>query len=447
MTTTNTVPPSPASQPSTETTSDGGGEPRRSKGSWFAGLDGLRAVAALGVLLTHVGIMSGYVPMSELNSRGPAADYIARAEVGVALFFVLSGFLLYRPFVSARLDGRPGMGTVRYFRHRFLRIFPAYWAALTVLGVVLDTRDRSDFDSVWEYLMYYPLLQSWSTETALGGLQQAWTLHNEVMFYLFLPLWAAAVAWLASRVAPRRALGAELGVLAVLALATLGWRQWLHSVATSYDVADFDPRFHWLLGQFHLFVPGMALALGFEWSRRRDQPLRVLELLHRHPLACWAAAAFSFWVVSVGRFAGFDIGIGAQLGAESGADDIVQQLSYAAVGFFLLAPVALATSSLPRSLRWLAHPVPATLGVLSYGIYLWHIGVIDIYLDVLNIEETGFGFADTPFWPMLAAVVAGSVAVAAGSYVLVERPALRRKDPKAARPATPATQPTRTATS
>jgi peptidoglycan/LPS O-acetylase OafA/YrhL len=427
MTTTDAVPPSPTP---TEPASAGVEGSPRPAGVRFAGLDGLRAIAALGVLVTHVGIMSGYVPMSTFASRGPGAEYIARAEVGVALFFALSGFLLYRPFVSARLDGRPTRSTLRYFRHRFLRIFPAYWAALTVLGVVLDTRDRADFDSVGDTILYYSLLQSWSEKTALGGLQQAWTLHNEIMFYVLLPLWAAAAAWLASRLAPRRALALELGVLAALAVGALAWRQWLHSVQGSYSVEDFDPRFHWLLGQFHLFVPGMALAVGFEWARRRDQPVALLEFLRRHPLASWGVAAAAFWMVSVGRLAGFDVGIGTQLGSESGADDLVQQLTYAAVGFFLLAPVALATSSLPRSLRWLANPVPATLGLLSYGIYLWHIGVIDLYFKAFDIEK-GFGFADTPFFPMLGAVLVGSVTIAAVSYVVVEKPALSRKDPKA----------------
>ena len=155
----------------------------------FAGFDGLRAIAALGVLVCHVGLQSGLG-----RPQHGAGPWLSRADVGVALFFVLSGFLLYRPFVAARIDGGPARGNRRYLRNRFLRIFPAYWLALTVLAVVVDTRARQDISGWWDIVVYYGLLQSYSKPHALGGLQQAWTLVNEMAFYLLLPLWAAVFA-------------------------------------------------------------------------------------------------------------------------------------------------------------------------------------------------------------------------------------------------------------
>ena len=165
----------------------------------FSGFDGLRAIAALGVLVCHVGLQSGFVGRNK--ALGP---WISRADVGVALFFVLSGFLLYRPFIAARLDRRPGPRTRSYLRKRLLRILPAYWLALTVLVVVIDTRDRQDITGWWDAFIYYGLLQSYSKSHALGGLQQAWTLVNEMAFYFLLPLWAAVFAWVASRAGPAR---------------------------------------------------------------------------------------------------------------------------------------------------------------------------------------------------------------------------------------------------
>src|SRR4051794_6890563 len=92
----------------------------------IASLDGVRGLAALAVLTFHVQQFGGgHIPgisaiLGSLNS-------------GVVIFFVLSGFLLYRPFVRARRDGtRPAVG--RYFRHRAIRIVPAYWLALVVLS-------------------------------------------------------------------------------------------------------------------------------------------------------------------------------------------------------------------------------------------------------------------------------------------------------------------------
>ena len=98
----------------------------------FPALDGFRALAAIGVLLAHVALLSG------LNVRKPGlGHYLARADVGVSIFFLLSGFLLYRPFVAARLAGRPSMGLGAYARRRALRILPAYWVALTIVAFVM----------------------------------------------------------------------------------------------------------------------------------------------------------------------------------------------------------------------------------------------------------------------------------------------------------------------
>jgi peptidoglycan/LPS O-acetylase OafA/YrhL len=388
----------------------------------FAGLDGMRAIAALGVLVCHVGLASGQV------ARG-GGQYLARADVGVALFFILSGFLLYRPFVSARLDDGPGPGLRKYLRHRFLRIFPAYWLALTVLTTIRDVRMRDDIRTPWDFGMYYGLLQSYSRATAVGGLQQAWTLTNELAFYLLLPLWALAAAWVARRLGRGRgALAVEGMVLATAAAGTLGFRAWLdaigaNSIAGHTFAQKFvaDPRVHWIVSNFHMFVPGMALALAFEWSRRRDRPLALLELIRKHPLVCWALAAVCFWAVST------QVGLGV-LGSESAGESLAHELLYAAIGFLLLAPVALAGETLPRSLRWLGTRAMVTLGVLSYGIYLWHEGVTDIYRDTRDIQNGNFYLLQGWFPAMLAFVLVGSVLLAAVSYYVVERPALLLKD-------------------
>jgi peptidoglycan/LPS O-acetylase OafA/YrhL/4-amino-4-deoxy-L-arabinose transferase-like glycosyltransferase len=378
----------------------------------FAGFDGLRALAALGVLVTHVGLKVGF------TTRDVTGNYLARLDVGVAVFFVLSGFLLYRPFVARRLAGKPRLDTRTYLRNRALRIYPAYWLALTVLVVVLDVRGRDEIQGLWDYVMFYGLLQSYSADTALGGLQQAWTLTNEVAFYLLLPVWAFVAAWAGRRLAPRRALVGELAVLGLAAAGALAFRYWVHTVDTSdVTLGTIDPRIHWLPANFHMFVPGMALALGLEWSRRRARPLRLLEWPRRHPLACWAAAAACFWAVSE------PLGLGFEVGTSDPGTSMVKEGLYAAIGFLVVLPVALAGATLPRSLRWLGSRPMVVLGVLSYGIYLWHEGVLDIYRDTRDLPV----FTGSLPAALLATIV-GSVAVAAVSYVLVERPALTLKD-------------------
>jgi peptidoglycan/LPS O-acetylase OafA/YrhL len=151
----------------------------------FPLLDGLRAIAALSVVVTHTAGLTTFNGENDL--LGP---FTARLNAGVAIFFVLSGFLLYRPWVAARIEGTRPPRLARYARARLLRILPAYWLALTVLslwpGLV------GPFTADW--WVYYGLLQNLSTSTLIGGLGPAWTLSVELSFYAVLPLYALACA-------------------------------------------------------------------------------------------------------------------------------------------------------------------------------------------------------------------------------------------------------------
>ena len=128
-------------------------------------LDGVRAIAALLVLVFHaVGFWA----------RGSGEDawirpWVGRLDVGVAVFFLLSGYLLYGLF----LRGRIRIGA--YAWRRALRIVPAYWVALTVAALVLPLHEvwrtsRSSSGS----------RRSTGDSTAGQGLGQAWTLCVEV---------------------------------------------------------------------------------------------------------------------------------------------------------------------------------------------------------------------------------------------------------------------------
>ncbi|MDQ1519748.1 MAG: hypothetical protein QOI55_821, partial [Actinomycetota bacterium] len=103
----------------------------QTRGFHFPAFDGLRAIAAVAVALTHSAFISGFNFRN--NTWGP---YTARLDIGVAVFFVISGFLLYRPFVLARLRAGTPPAAVPYFQRRFLRIYPAFWLVFTVVLLV-----------------------------------------------------------------------------------------------------------------------------------------------------------------------------------------------------------------------------------------------------------------------------------------------------------------------
>src|SRR5204862_20409 len=110
-------------------------------------------------------------------------------DIGVAVFFLISGFLLYRPFVAAALDGRPGPSVRRFFKRRLLRIYPAYWLAL--VGTIVFFGLKVPVSGVVSYIEYFTLFQIYDNfARASGGISQAWTLSVELSFYAFLPLYA-----------------------------------------------------------------------------------------------------------------------------------------------------------------------------------------------------------------------------------------------------------------
>jgi peptidoglycan/LPS O-acetylase OafA/YrhL len=361
-------------------------------------LDGLRAVAAVAVLLTHAAIYSGLA-----SAGGDTARYAQRLEVGVAVFFVISGFVLYRPFVSARLDGRPLPLLGRFAGRRALRIVPAYWLALTVSAVALGL---AGVLSLSGFFTYYGFGQIYSQSTMTGGLVQAWTLCVEVTFYAFLPLWA----WLLRRIrAPTERtaiLRREALALVALAVASLAWKAAFAWSGSPERVVD-SPWLHSLPAYLDQFALGMGLAVLTLW-----RPLSPKLI----PAAGIVLAAVAFWAVSV------RIGIGyALFEPYTRWQYLGRHVLYAAVGLGLVVAAVSAVPGRGLAGRALANAPVRFLGTISFGIYLWHVSVLEV------LKRTGvLGALDWhPFLLGAALTLALSSAVAAASWYALERPLLR----------------------
>ena len=371
----------------------------------FPLVDGLRAFAALAVLVTHTAFLSTF------NSHGLAGQITARLDVGVTLFFIISGFLLYRPFVAARMERRPAPGVLRYGRRRFLRIVPAYWLALTVLAIWPGLVGVHT-DHWW---VYYGFLQNLETSWIGGGIQAAWSLCVEVEFYLLLPLYAV----LAARTLRRRRLGvqvgAELAALAVLAALSVALRMW------TFDDPSPDTVSNTIGGTFLWFALGMSLAVvSARWHAapitERPAPLR---LIAARPLLCWGAAAALLLVTT-------QIGMPTMsLTAYDRSDWFWGHLLYGATAVCFAVPAMLgdpARGGVPgRVLSW--RPI-AWLGLVSYGIFLWH------HPLTAKLEGVQDWTTHGSFIIYTLAVAVAATACAAASYYLVERPLLRFKDPQ-----------------
>jgi len=374
----------------------------------FPAFDGLRAIAAITVVGVHSAFVAGLTP------RNPAVGiYTARLEVGVAVFFLISGFLLYRPFVVAHLRGAPKPATGAFWLRRCLRIVPAYWVALSASLVLLGASTIGP--GGWKaYLSHYLFAQIYFPNQRLHGLTQAWTLCVEMSFYLALPLYAAAVGARRARRGPRHRLRAEVLGLVGLVAVSVGWRLWVfaspHGQGTLYASMVV-----WLPAELDLFALGMALAAVSAWTREWGEPRW---LSHAGlPWVSWALAGVTFWGI-------------AHLGTPILPDyvqsdlDLARQALYGFFALFLLLPAVFGPQERGLVRRFLRSWPMASLGVISYGIYLWHQTWID---DVLN-HLGAHSLFNLEFWALFLGVLAVSIVVAGLSYFVVERPALRLKD-------------------
>jgi peptidoglycan/LPS O-acetylase OafA/YrhL len=369
-------------------------QPRR-----FELIEGLRGVAALSVLAYH-GVYKAYLQGSGSPTLQAWASHL---DAGVPLFFVISGFLLYRPFVAARMAGRPAPTTEEYGRRRILRIVPAYWVVLLVVGIAGLSYPGSPGILSPEGLPYYfGFLQIYDPQVASGGINVAWSLCVEITFYLMLPFWAALIR---RRVAGRGA-GGEYVALGLLFAGSVAWQVFaLNHAGPEGFGGSAAPWIEPLPNYCDQFAVGMALAV-FSVSRE-GRPVRCPAWL------CLAASAVAFWAIST------------RLGLTGRTDEVQtvgralaehQLATLCAAG--LLVPAVLGGGGSARRLLG-ARPLMAA-GRWSYGIYLVHVPVL-IALLKLGLRPT----SNAGLLLFAAVALLITLVAAAALSRFIERPAMR----------------------
>ena len=386
----------------------------------FELFDSLRGIAVVCVLTFHV---SGLTGALDDPTFGDGISILSRSLI---LFFVISGFLLYRPFVAARAGGKRRPSATRYGRRRVLRIVPAYWVALTALAIFPGI--VGVFSGDW--WIYYGFLQLYSHETFAGGIPVAWSLCVEVSFYLLLPLWAIAVRRLRIGSAERAWLRAELLPLAIWASSGVV----IQVLAARQQVSDLVAAS--LLGQSTWLALGMALAVASVAAERSQRRPAVVGLVVERPGLCWIGAGAAFVGLAALLQPGGGLAIAAALASEQPVGETLAAIALtgALVTLFVLPAVfGERAGGLPR--RVLAAAPIAWLGLISYGIFLWHLPIAELLAlpeDPQHFSAAGLdlvariSIATTPI--LIALTLAATAAMAAVSYYVVELPFLRRKE-------------------
>ncbi|MFP5363347.1 MAG: acyltransferase family protein [Thermoleophilia bacterium] len=361
-----------------------------------ASLDGLRGVAALAIFVFHGWLYT--MPAPNASDRSSIADYaVHELRLALVAFFVLSGFLLSRPWFAAALgSGRPP-NLRRYVRARAARVLPAYYAALAGSVVLLwGLRDTPGLrlPPAGELPLFVVFGQNFSAATVMKLNPPMWSLAVEVMFYALLPL----IGWLALRLPATRRMQA-LGPLALLALGL--FYNW--TIAGQGLGLTFSKT---LAAMLPYFAVGMLAALVLQGRR--------VDLLAKRSLIAAGVALIA--VDAVAKAAA------PANGLDVGDVFVVMRDLPSAVGFALIV-VALAAA--PQG-RILSGHVLAGMGTISYGFYLWHVPVLMVLrgYDLLPLDPvTGTLMAFAP-----------SIALAVLSWFAIERPILRwsaRRDTRA----------------
>jgi peptidoglycan/LPS O-acetylase OafA/YrhL len=331
----------------TETVAPG----RPPAGDRVASLTGVRAVAAILVVATHAAYSTGKY------THGYVGLVYSRMEIGVPIFFVLSGFLLFRPWVAsaATASAPPSLG--RYAWHRVRRIMPAY--VVTVIAAYLVYHFRTAGPNpghTWMGLFRNLTLTQTFTDNYLysylhQGLTQMWSLAVEASFYVALPLMAYLLLVVLCR--RRWRPGLLLAGLAALAALTPAWLVLVHAGDWLPDGSKL-----WLPTYLAWFVGGMVLA--------------VLQFMG---VRCYAFAAIplalvSYFIVST------PIGGEPTTSPAELREALVKAGFYAFIATLMVAPLALGDQGWYA--RLLASRPMVWLGEISYEIFLIHLVVMEI---------------------------------------------------------------------
>jgi len=352
----------------------------------LSGLDTLRAVAVLAVMLYHLTIF-GELPMRIL-------PFTYFGWMGVDLFFVLSGFLighqLFRGYLN---EGRPSIA--QFYRRRAWRILPAYFAVLELYFFVPAWREAPAMAPAWKFFTF---TMNFGFSFDARAFSHAWSLCIEEHFYLFLPLITALFM-------KRPSTARTVGTVGLITAAGIGLRWWL--LAQSGE--NIWPRLYYpTYTRLDGLLAGITLALvvvfrpkWWEMWRQRGH------LLLASGAVCVGAVIWMLRERNLG-------------------DDTGSARWALIVGFPLISwGLALITASAMSANGWLARVrVPGAKGMasLAFALYLTHKAVGHLVMTRLP----GIAAVQGPVSWLLYAV--GCLGAAMALHFSVERPFLALRD-------------------
>jgi peptidoglycan/LPS O-acetylase OafA/YrhL len=372
-------------------------EPGRQPSAHYAGLDGLRGLAVLGVLLYHAGV-----------------SWAPGGFLGVEVFFVLSGFLITSLLV-AEWEGSSTIALGAFWARRARRLLPALFCLVAAIGVYYALAGaaqavpglKGDGISALTYFSNWHQIVARANYFAANGpvspLEHTWSLAIEEQFYLVWPLVVLAVLWLEGR---RASEDRRRPLALLLALSLAGAIVSALDMALMFDGGRNLTRVYYGTDtRASGLLIGASLAVGLALLRLRAPAGR--DAPRRFGLG---PAALIGLAVTV---AGMEF--------VNGAAPWMYPYGLLALDLAVVVVIAAAVTR-PSCIaaRSLAIRPLRGLGQISYGVYLWHFPLF-LWLSEDTTGVSGVG--------LLILRLAVTLAVSIASYVLVEQPIRQRRRP------------------
>lgn len=323
-----------------------------------------------------------FLPSENLFRR-----FLPWGEIGVQLFFVLSGFLITTILLQCKNlmknEGQTvGFSLRQFYARRFLRIFPFFYGAILLCFLLNIGEMRQTVGWHVTYLSNVGIMLS--NGKGFGHSTHFWTLAVEEQFYLIWPLFVLLI--------PDRYL--KSSIVGCILFAPV------FRIGMAVLPVPWHARVLLMPACLDTLAAGALLSLGYDG---RFQSTRTQRL------------------ILVGGLAGivFHVLIRLGVGPEkmvAAADIIFGRLAWAGV---FVAIVAYATVGVPGPLGALLESRPFVfLGRISYGIYVLH----HFFLDIIQWEPWKSWVSDLSVWPRFALLSFVSIVAAAGSWYIFEKP-------------------------
>jgi peptidoglycan/LPS O-acetylase OafA/YrhL len=377
--------------------------PAQAEQDRLAFADVFRAVAILVVVLNHLALMSGIHPFD------PRDDFGFLGAWGVNCFFILSGFLLSRPYLEAVLRMRGFPSTKLFLTRRFFRIYPLYAFAVVVSGaeVAMHAPHHLPLASMLSHLTF---LHGFSTDDVVSLNAPFWTMAVDAQFYLLLPLGAFALR-AATRTHDRTTtIGILACVLAGAAAFSIALR-WFLFEHYSISIVGDSVGAAFVLAR-NVLGMGTAFALGIFFA--------LLTLLGKRPTRPVAYASAILGVASF-LFLGWCARVYGTTPAYGVYYDPLAAAS-AALVLYGFGEGAFNVTGLVRGSRGVA-----AVAALAYAVYLFHWLVIDVVVSVA--KHAGWTSGSLEYFAGISVpTLIVTFIVAAVAHRYVEKPFLALRD-------------------